>query len=957
MDTLEVRGAAQHNLKNVDVVLPKNRLIVFTGVSGSGKSSLAFDTIFAEGQRRYVESLSTYARQFLGQLDKPRYASIRGLTPTIAVEQRAHALNPRSTVGTLTEIHDFLRLLFARTGSQHCTGCGRPVARQEPTQIARSILAMGEGVRVLLLAPLVAGRKGAHADVLRQAMRDGFVRARIDGTLVELTEDLALSRTERHSVQLVVDRLVLRADQQHRLVDSIETALRRGNGQLIAASVDGPELLFSERLHCAFCDRSFPDLTPALFSFNAPVGMCPDCQGLGTAQSVDLQRLVPDPARSLREGAVALWRGRAEADSGWTIDIIRGLADTFGFSLDTPWHDLAPEAQQVVLHGADRPIVVHWDRGARGKGQGQTHFEGAVPTLLRRYRETQSDAQRRYYASFMHAAPCAACGGERLRPEARAVHVSGHTLPALCRIPVRELDAALAGLDLPAAAAQIAAEVLVELRQRVRFLLDVGLDYLSLDRGAHTLSGGETQRIRLASQLGTELTGVTYVLDEPTVGLHARDGARLIATLKALRDQGNTVLVVEHDRDTIAQADHVVDFGPGAGQAGGHIVFSGTPADLRRCPESLTGAYLSGTRSIEHRATRRLPRGWLVVRGARARNLKNLTVSIPVGVLCVVTGVSGAGKSTLVNQVVLPAVQARLRRERADSTTHDGVDGLEQFDKVVCIDQSPIGRTPRSNPATYTGLFDGIRALFARCRESRTYGYSPARFSFNVKGGRCEHCRGDGVLRIEMQFLPSVYVTCPECAGRRFNEATLRVRYRGLSIADVLDLSVAEALDVFSAHRTLHRVLGTLRDVGLGYIRLGQPSTTLSGGEAQRIKLSRELAREDTGRTLYVLDEPTTGLHFEDTRRLLDVLQRLVDLGNSVLTIEHNLDMVRSADYVLDLGPEGGAGGGTLVVAGMPEEVARCGSSHTGRALAAPCPAAASAEAPLGRIDRPPPIS
>jgi excinuclease ABC subunit A len=944
-ETIAVRGAAEHNLQRVDVDLPKNRLVVFTGVSGSGKSSLAFDTLYAEGQRRYVESLSSYARQFLGQMERPRYDSIRGLSPTIAIEQKSASANPRSTVGTTTEIYDYLRVLFARVGHQHCTSCGRPVTRQDPAQIVREIRALPEGTRFLLLAPLVRERKGTFADVLEEARQEGFARVRIDGAVHEMDRLPLLDKNRKHSLDLVIDRLVARRDdpdgaRTDRLVGSVETALRHGDGRLVVAPADGPELLFSEAYACDYCHVSFPEPSPQLFSFNSPLGMCPACNGLGTALRVDPGRIVPDPSLSIADGAVE-GLPTASGDNGFTMDILRAVAKGHGIDLHTPWKDLAPEQQRALVDGSDRDVDVEWKKkDGRGGGHFSVRWEGVAPRILRLYKETQSEAQRRWYGGFLSNAACDACGGSRLRPEARAVRVAGVTLPELVARPVVALAAFFRDTVFAPAEEVIAADLRREILSRLRFLGNVGLGYLTLDRTAGTLSGGEAQRIRLASQIGSELTGVLYVLDEPSIGLHQRDNARLIQALEDLRDLGNTVLVVEHDEATMRAADHLVDFGPGAGREGGRVLYSGPPEGIAACAASLTGRYLSGAEAIPRRAVRRRPAGWLTVRGARANNLKDIDVRFPLGVFTVVTGVSGAGKSTLVNEILHPALARRLHRAMMDVGDHDGIDGTEALDKIIDIDQRPIGRTPRSNPATYTKLFDHIRDVFAQTREAKMHGYLPGRFSFNVKGGRCEACGGDGMLKVEMHFLPDVYVPCPECKGRRFNDATLKVHYRGKSIAEVLDMTVDEALEVFASYPAIRRILATLEDVGLGYIQLGQPSPTLSGGEAQRVKLSRELARSGTGRTLYVLDEPSTGLHFEDTRKLLAVVDRLVEAGNTVVMIEHNLEIVRTADHVIDLGPEGGQGGGRVVAQGTPEEVARVAASFTGAFLARILPAA-----------------
>ncbi|MGM0576328.1 MAG: excinuclease ABC subunit UvrA [Myxococcota bacterium] len=917
-DVLSVRGAREHNLRGVDLDLRKQRLVVFTGVSGSGKSSLAFDTLYAEGQRRYVESLSVYARQFLGQMDKPHYEAIHGLSPTLAIEQRTSTANPRSTVGTVTEILDFLRLLFARLGVQHCPGCGEPVGRQTPEQAADAIMAWPERTRFTVLAPLARDRTGGFGGVFDEARREGFVRVRVDGEVCDLASPPSLDAKRRHTVELVIDRLVVKDGMRRRLMDSVETAFRHGGGSALVVRRDtGEERVFSEQAWCARCDRSFPDLTPQLFSFNSPAGMCPECDGLGRRYAVDPDRVVPDPGASLAEGAVRPWASVLDPSTAGSR-ARRELLDLFarhGVDPDVPWRDLEPAQRDLILHGA-----------------GDEDFEGVARTLLRRWRETTSEDARASYREWLAEAVCEACGGSRLREEARHVRVESWTLPELTSLPVEDLRAEMEALELEGARADIGREVIREIRQRLRFLDDVGLGYLALERSAATLSGGESQRIRLASQLGTELTGVLYILDEPSIGLHPRDNRRLLGTLEHLRDVGNTVIVVEHDAEIIRAADRVVDFGPGAGRQGGAVVAQGTPAEVSEAEGSLTGAYLSGRRRLPVPRTRRESSEVLRIVGAREHNLKGVDVTIPLGVLTVVTGVSGAGKSSLVAGILRPALARHLHGSSEPVGAHDGIEGLGEVDKVVDIDQRPIGRTPRSNPATYTKVFDSIRQLFATTHEARMYGFAPRRFSFNVKGGRCEVCRGDGAIRVEMHFLPDVYVTCEACGGKRFNEQTLRVRYKGLTIAGVLDLTVDEALAFFANHRRIRRVLQTLHDVGLGYVTLGQPSNTLSGGEAQRVKLARELARVETGRTVYLLDEPSTGLHFADVERLMEVLGRLVDAGNTVVMVEHHMDIVRMADHVVDLGPEGGEGGGYVVAAGTPEEVARS-SGHTGRFL------------------------
>ena len=936
-----IRGAAEHNLQHVDLTLPKHRLIVFTGVSGSGKSSLAFDTLYAEGQRRYIESLSAYARQFLGQMEKPKYDTIRGLSPTISIEQRSGSANPRSTVGTVTEIYDYLRVLFARAGSTHCHQCGRPADKSDATQMVKSIEALGEGARVLVMAPIARQRKGTFKDELEGLRTQGYGRARIDGEVTTLETIPELDKNKKHTIDVVVDRLVVRAGGTPRLTDSVETALKLGEGKLTLQVQDGPpnhdtERLYSEARHCAYCDLSLPEPVPALFSFNSPLGACPTCNGLGTAHEIDLDAVVPDSARSLRQGCIAPWNeGFIAPEANWTRAILEGLGKTYGIDLDAPWADLAPGQREKVLNGTSgTPIEVVFD-GKGGKTSIPMPFEGVIGALARKFRESRSDGAMDLYRGYFVERRCKTCDGTRLRPEARSTRVGGRAITDLVSMTVGRLHELFGTIALEGNAKVIAAEVLREVRARLGFLVNVGLDYLTLDRTAGTLSGGEAQRIRLASQVGSELTGVLYVLDEPSIGLHARDNLRLIETLRRLRDVGNTVIVVEHDAETMLASDWLVDFGPGAGRLGGHVVASGTAQDVMRAPGSLTGAYLSGARRIAVPAKRR-PRGKhaIVVRNARAHNLKGIDVALPLGCMTAITGVSGAGKSSLINAILYPALARRLYKAVGPVAEHDGIDGLEHIDKVVDIDQKPIGRTPRSNPATYTKLFDLVRSVFAATRESRTYGYGPGRFSFNVKGGRCEACEGAGVIKIEMHFLADVYVRCETCRGRRFNDATLRVHYREKTIFDVLESTVDDAAELFSAHKGISHVLRTLQDVGLGYVTLGQPATTLSGGEAQRVKLSRELAKSGTGRTLYILDEPSTGLHFEDVRRLLEVVGKLVDAGNTVVMIEHNLDIIKTADWVVDLGPEGGDGGGHLVAEGTPETVAGVAQSYTGQHLA-----------------------
>ena len=935
-DHIEIRGAREHNLQGVDLDIPKNKLVVFTGVSGSGKSSLAFDTLFAEGQRRYVESLSSYARQFLGQMDKPHYDSIRGLTPTIAVSQQAAGRNPRSTVATMTEVHDHLRVLFARAGVQHCHQCGQPVESQSAAEIVTQLTTLPEGTRFSLLAPLVQGRKGGHEPVLDEVRKAGFARLRVDGELLALEDLHPLDPKRRHHVEVVVDRLRQRPGQQERLTDSVETTLKVGGGVLICAIPDQPDRLYSELRACHACGLSFPELSPQSFSFNSPQGMCPDCNGLGFRNEMDPALVVPDPELTLRNGALAPWARVLANKKSWNYRMIVALGEQHGFDLDTPWGQLEPAQQRVLLYGAQGETFEVRMNSARIEGTVTMDWEGAIPAMMRRLRETKSEPQRRLYMSFMSDGLCGSCGGCRLRSESAAVRVGDHTLPALVALPVAQARLALLGLELQGARAAIAAELVREVAGRLGFLEDVGLGYIGLDRAGNTLSGGESQRIRLASQLGGELTGVTYVLDEPSIGLHPRDNARLVATLEQLRDAGNTVVVVEHDRDTIMAADHIFDFGPGAGSQGGRIVFAGSPGSIAACADSLTGRYLDGQLQIPSPPSRRQPGARsLRVLGARANNLRGLDVDIPLGLLVAITGVSGAGKSSLVEGILSPALHNALHGARRAVGEHRRIEGIEQLGKIIDIDQRPIGRTPRSNPATYTKAYDLIRGIFAQTREARVRGFGADRFSFNKKGGRCEACRGDGSRRVEMHFLPDVYVPCDVCKGQRFEEATLAVRFKGHHIARVLAMPVDQALGLFANHRKLARILQTITDVGLGYLQLGQPSNTLSGGEAQRIKLARELARDSQGDTLYLLDEPTTGLHFDDIRKLMEVMDRLVAAGNTVVLVEHNLEVLACADWLIDLGPEGGEAGGRLVVAGSPEAVAATPGSHTGQALRA----------------------
>ncbi|MCU0241616.1 MAG: excinuclease ABC subunit UvrA [Vicinamibacteria bacterium] len=938
IDRIVITGARQHNLRNITIEIPKKKLVVITGPSGSGKSSLAFDTLYAEGQRRYIESLSAYARQFLGQMDKPLYDSIRGLAPTISIEQKSASSNPRSTVGTITEIHDYLRVLWARVGRLTCHRCGRPVAQQSSQQIVEEIAALKEGTRFLVLAPLVKERKGEHREVVTAARKSGFTRLRVDGVIVSLDDEIRLDKKKKHTIDAVVDRLIARAGNERRLNDAVELALRHGQGIVIVAPEGQAEWILSEHRACHHCGISFPELSPQIFSFNSPLGMCPECSGLGSRLEMDPDLVVPNPALSINEGAVKPLGAVGEGTT-WGSDIVRAVAREHGIDLNRAWEDLPAAQRRIILHGTGDDRVRVEMRGNWGSGAFRMRYEGAINSMMRRMRETKSEEMRQYYQKFLSTRPCSACEGQRIRGEALGVKIGERSIAEVTGLSVTAADEFFATLALAGNEATIAAELLKEIRSRLRFLLDVGLGYLTLDRPAPSLSGGEGQRIRLASQIGSELTGVIYVLDEPSIGLHQRDNKKLLAALKHLRDIGNTVVVVEHDREAMEEADWLIDFGPGAGRLGGEIVASGTPAEVLAHPASLTGLYLRNELTIPIPTERRQGDGRsLQIRGARANNLKDVTVDFPLGLFIGVTGVSGAGKSTLINQILYPAIARTLHRRDVAVGEHDQLLGIEHIDKVIDIDQSPIGRTPRSNPATYTKIFDPIREFFAELPEARMHGYSPGRFSFNVKGGRCEACEGDGVKRVEMHFLPDVYVPCEVCHGKRFNEATLAVKYQQLSIADILERTVDEALELFKHHPHIRRGLETLADVGLGYIALGQPSPTLSGGEAQRVKLSRELSKRSTGRTLYILDEPTTGLHFDDIKKLLGVLDRLVVAGNTVIVIEHNLDVIKTVDHVIDLGPEGGEAGGHIVATGTPEKVARISASHTGQYLSACLP-------------------
>ncbi len=934
-EKIVIRGARQNNLKNIDLTLPRGKMIVFTGLSGCGKSSLAFDTLYAEGQRRYVESLSSYARQFLGQMDKPDVDAIDGLSPAISIDQKTTSKNPRSTVGTVTEIHDYLRLLYARVGVAHCPKCGREIARQSVDQMVDQMLALPERTRLQLLAPLIRGKKGEHVKVFESIAKQGFVRVRVDGEVMDVSDVPALSKQKKHNIEAVVDRLILREDVRGRLTDSLETALALSGGIVIADIGPGErEMLFSQNLACPDCGVSVEALEPRSFSFNSPFGACPTCAGLGVLMKIDPDLILPDRTKSLRENPFNV-TGWASAEPGTQAGMFfEALAKKYGFSMDTPLCDLPEEALSALLYGTNgEPLTIRYTRPSGDTHSFSAPFEGVIPTTERRAAETQSESSKAYYESLMSQTPCPDCGGKRLRPEILAVTVGGKSIAEASDLSVHDARRFFSELAFGSQDQMIAAPVLKEVLSRLSFLSDVGLGYLTLSRASGTLSGGEAQRIRLATQIGSSLVGVLYILDEPSIGLHQRDNAQLIATLKHLRDLGNTLIVVEHDEDTMRAADQIVDIGPGAGEHGGELIAQGSAEDIMACPRSITGAYLSGRMGIPVPGKRKKPSGFLTVRGARAHNLRNLTVKLPLGVMAVVTGVSGSGKSSLVNEIVYKTLQRDLNRARTRPGDCDGIDGVEQLDKVIAIDQSPIGRTPRSNPATYTGLFDMIRKVFAATPEAKARGYRENRFSFNVRGGRCEACSGDGILRIEMHFLADIYVPCEVCKGKRYNRETLEVTYKGKSIADVLDMTVEEALSFFSAYPRISRKLQTLYDVGLGYIKLGQPSTTLSGGEAQRVKLATELSRASTGKTFYVLDEPTTGLHMADCERLVRMLRELAHGGNTVLIIEHNLDVIKACDYVIDLGPEGGDEGGTLVCAGTPEQVAACEKSYTGQFL------------------------
>ncbi len=932
---IKIRGASEHNLKNIDIDIPRNELVVLTGLSGSGKSSLAFDTIYAEGQRRYMESLSSYARQFLGQMEKPRVQSIEGLSPAISIDQKSTNRNPRSTVGTVTEIYDYLRLLYARIGIPHCPNCGREIRRQTVDEMVDTILRLPERTRIQLMAPVVRGRKGEHVKLLEQARKSGYVRVRIDGSMYELGEEIRLDKNIKHNIEIVVDRLVVREGIEQRLTDSVENVLKLADGLMMVDIIDGETLTFSQHFACPDCGVSIDEIEPRSFSFNNPYGACPECFGLGYKSEFSLDLMIPDPSLSLNQGAfqVTGWQSSGH-DGSYSHAMLEALAKTYGFSLDTPFCDLPEHIREMLLYGTNgRKITVHYKSKYSGGTSYEVVFEGLLENTKRRYKEAYSQEMKEAYEEYMIKSTCPLCGGQRLKKSSLAVTVGDENIYQMCLHPIGSLRDRLNTLKLSPFQEQVGAEILKEIRARVEFLNNVGLEYLTLSRATATLSGGEAQRIRLATQIGSGLVGVAYILDEPSIGLHQRDNDKLLATLRRLRDLGNSVIVVEHDEDTMRAADHIVDIGPGAGEHGGLIVASGTFEDIVNCPESITGAYLSGRRKIPVPESRKPAAGWLTVRGASENNLRHIDVSFPLGVFTCVTGVSGSGKSSLVNEILHKSLAHTLNRARTIPGKHDGIEGIEALDKVICIDQSPIGRSPRSNPATYTGVFDMIRDLFASTQDAKIRGYTKGRFSFNVKGGRCEACSGDGIIKIEMHFLPDVYVPCEVCGGRRYNRETLEVKYKGKNIYDILNMTVEEALDFFKNVPTIERKIRTLYDVGLSYIRLGQPSTELSGGEAQRIKLATELSRRGTGRTIYILDEPTTGLHFADVHKLVNILLRLRDSGNTVVVIEHNLDVIKTADYIIDMGPEGGDRGGTVIAEGTPEEICRIPASYTGQYL------------------------
>ena len=931
---IRIRGANEHNLKNLDIDIPRDKFVVLTGLSGSGKSSLAFDTIYAEGQRRYMESLSSYARQFLGQMEKPNVESIDGLSPAISIDQKSTNRNPRSTVGTVTEIYDYFRLLYARIGIPHCPKCGKEIKKQSVDQMVDQIMAMPERTKIQLLAPVVKGRKGEHVKVLEQAKKSGFVRVRIDGNLYELSEEIKLEKNIKHTIEIVVDRLVVKEGIERRLADSIETVLNLSDGLLVVDVIGGETLTLSSSYACPDCGISMEEIEPRSFSFNNPFGACPECFGLGYKMEFDEDLMIPDKSLSIAEGAITVMGWQSCTDpSSFTYALLKALSKEYGFDLTIPYEQLSPEIRDILIHGTNGREVKVYYKGQRGEGVYDVAFEGLIKNVERRYRETGSEIMRQEYETFMRITPCKACGGQRLKKTSLAVTVGEKNIAEVTSMSVLKLYDFLKELQLTEQQKLIGEQILKEIKARIGFLIDVGLDYLTLARATGSLSGGEAQRIRLATQIGSGLVGVAYILDEPSIGLHQRDNDKLLATLKRLRDLGNTLIVVEHDEDTMFAADYIVDIGPGAGEHGGKVVAAGTAQEIMACPDSITGAYLSGKLKISVPETRRTPTGWLTVRGAAENNLKNIQEDFPLGVMTCVTGVSGSGKSSLVNEILYKTLARKLNRARTIPGKYKEITGLEQLDKVIAIDQSPIGRTPRSNPATYTGVFDQIRDLFASTADAKSKGYKKGRFSFNVKGGRCEACSGDGIIKIEMHFLPDVYVPCEVCQGKRYNRETLDVKYKGKSIFDVLDMTVEEAMTFFENVPSIRRKIETLNDVGLSYIKLGQPSTTLSGGEAQRIKLATELSRRSTGKTIYILDEPTTGLHFADVHKLTEILKRLAEGGNTVVVIEHNLDVIKTADYIIDMGPEGGDRGGTVIAKGTPEEVAGQELSYTGQYL------------------------
>ena len=932
---IKIRGANENNLKNIDVDIPRNELVVLTGLSGSGKSSLAFDTIYAEGQRRYMESLSSYARQFLGQMEKPDVESIEGLSPAISIDQKSTNHNPRSTVGTVTEIYDYFRLLYARVGIPHCPKCGREIAKQSVDQMVDQIMALPERTKIQLLAPVVRGRKGTHAKLFERAKKSGYVRVRVDGNMYELSEEIALDKNVKHNIEIIVDRLVIKPGIEKRLTDSVENVLELAEGLLVVDVIDGESLNFSQSFSCPVCEISIDEIEPRSFSFNNPFGACPECFGLGYKMEFSEELMIPDPSLSINQGAIAVLGWQSCTDkSSFTRAILDALCKEYHFDLDTPFEDYPKEIHDILIYGTDGKEVKVYYKGQRGEGIYPVAFEGLIKNVERRYRETGSQTMKAEYETFMNITPCSACKGQRLKPGALAVTVGDKNISEVTTLSIERLQKFLDELQLTETQQLIGNQILKEIKARIRFLMDVGLDYLTLARATGTLSGGEAQRIRLATQIGSGLVGVAYILDEPSIGLHQRDNDKLLATLKHLRDLGNSLIVVEHDEDTMLAADYIVDIGPGAGEHGGQVVAVGNAQEIMKNPNSVTGAYLSGKIRIPVPTERKKPTGYLKVVGAQENNLKNIDVKFPLGVMTCVTGVSGSGKSSLVNQILYKRLARDLNRARTIPGKHKRIEGLEQVDKVINIDQSPIGRTPRSNPATYTGVFDLIRDLFAGTPDAKARGYKKGRFSFNVKGGRCEACAGDGILKIEMHFLPDVYVPCEVCGGKRYNRETLEVRYKGKSIYDVLNMTVEEAVDFFENVPSIRRKMETLRDVGLSYIRLGQPSTELSGGEAQRIKLATELSKRSTGKTVYILDEPTTGLHFADVHKLTEILRRLSGDGNTVIVIEHNLDVIKTADYIIDIGPEGGDRGGTVVASGTPEEIAKNPDSYTGKYIA-----------------------